>query len=108
MVKRALEVQPISPQIQEATEQMDEGPELLLYRAGSGLDQCMELLSMQGRRNVDALSGSPSPDGSKNQKLNVTTSSLNQTQSTRVPSPTPKTSPTSKMLGSSRSPASSP
>lgn len=101
MVKRALEDQKLAPQ---PTEEMDEGPELLLYRAGSGLDQCLELLSMQGRRHVDAPSRSASPEGSKNLKLNVTASSLSQTQSTRVPSPTP----TSKMLGTSRSMASSP
>lgn len=99
MVKRALEVQgsPIA-----VGEELDEGPELLLYRAGSGLDQCVELLNMEGRTSPQ-LTGTPSTSRSPsptNKKLNnaPTASFGNNTQSTRVPSPSPTSARSGSLL----------
>jgi len=91
MVKRALEVQ-TTPQA-FAPEDMDEGPELLLYRGGSGLDQCLDLLSMEGIVDLGSFRStspprSPSPRSTSPEKLGCT-ASLAATQSTRVPSPSP-------------------
>lgn len=92
MVKRALEVQasPVG-----FGEDLDEGPELLLYRAGSGLDQCVELLNMEGRMELgEPTSRSPSPSPSQSKKLaSSQTSGFYNTQSTRVPSPSPTPTP---------------
>lgn len=113
MVKRALEVQtaPVA-----GTEDLDEGPELLLYRAGSGLDQCLDILSKQGKMDLDVTesSRSPSPQASQtlvhsstsptmgsNKKLG-SSGSFGATQSTRIPSPSPS-SPSKSLMATSAS-----
>merc|ERR1712124_188543 len=93
----------------------EEGPELLLYRAGSGLDQCVELLTKEGRLQLgdsrspspsarspspSARSPSPSPELTSSLKVKKMdySGAMNATQSTRVPSP----SPTPSHLATSR------
>jgi chromosome segregation ATPase len=84
MVKRALEVQAAPVGIGE---DLDEGPELLLYRAGSGLDQCVELLNLEGRIELESNPNSRSPSPTQKKLGHSTTTGFTNTQSTRVPSP---------------------
>lgn len=74
MLKRSLELQPSQPIVAGEEREPDENPELLLYRAGSGLDACLDLLIKQTHIDVDC-SGSPSPTPGKKQTLSGTAGS---------------------------------
>jgi len=98
MVKRALELSAHSGTSSVGVgEDMDEGPELQLYRAGSGLDQCLELLSMEGQIDLarfESRSNSP-PKHSNTMGTSAGAKGLSTTQSTRPPSTAP--SPTNAL-----------